>query len=273
MASHGDQTASVLSPSSSAAVSATSSRLNNNGSPVGPIRQDSQGSGSWSTAATPGLVDEDEVDGLLPGVPTGLPLTSAATSSSSPQAKGRRESSSTVRPIVTRPSRDSLGDEEKKNVRFAGPDGAPLSPADTFVSTDSYVAPQGPPPTVIMGDNESADSVDQSKQQQQQHALHSGQASKLPATSPASPPPPSPLKSLPAPTSTSSAPPVKPSNPTPPSAPPSSLLEERGPAQQLDSKQIGTCQKHCKWAISALDYEDLDTARAELRKALMMLGG
>ena len=36
---------------------------------------------------------------------------------------------------------------------------------------------------------------------------------------------------------------------------------------------VARIQKHCKFAISALDYEDVDTARKELREALRMLGG
>lgn len=35
---------------------------------------------------------------------------------------------------------------------------------------------------------------------------------------------------------------------------------------------IETSQKHAKWAISALNYEDIDTAVLELRKALSVLG-
>lgn len=40
----------------------------------------------------------------------------------------------------------------------------------------------------------------------------------------------------------------------------------------LDPMLIGTIQKHAKWAISALNYDDLDTARKELRAALILLG-
>lgn len=40
----------------------------------------------------------------------------------------------------------------------------------------------------------------------------------------------------------------------------------------LDPSVIATIQKHAKWAISALNYDDLDTARKELRLALELLG-
>lgn len=36
---------------------------------------------------------------------------------------------------------------------------------------------------------------------------------------------------------------------------------------------IANVQKHARWAISALNYEDVETARKELRLALAMLGG
>jgi vacuolar protein sorting-associated protein VTA1 len=36
---------------------------------------------------------------------------------------------------------------------------------------------------------------------------------------------------------------------------------------------IAKTQKHCRFAISALDYEDVVQARKELRAALAVLGG
>ncbi|EKM48512.1 uncharacterized protein PHACADRAFT_132349 [Phanerochaete carnosa HHB-10118-sp] len=44
-------------------------------------------------------------------------------------------------------------------------------------------------------------------------------------------------------------------------------------AEELTPLVVARIQKHCKFAISALDYEDPDTARKELRAALRMLGG
>ncbi|TCD67094.1 hypothetical protein EIP91_000557 [Steccherinum ochraceum] len=44
-------------------------------------------------------------------------------------------------------------------------------------------------------------------------------------------------------------------------------------AVPLTPGRISKVQKHCKYAISALDYEDAETAKAELRKALAELGG
>lgn len=41
----------------------------------------------------------------------------------------------------------------------------------------------------------------------------------------------------------------------------------------LDPTIVASAQKHAKWAISALNYEDVETARLELRKALELIGG
>ncbi|KAI0095044.1 Vta1 like-domain-containing protein [Irpex rosettiformis] len=43
--------------------------------------------------------------------------------------------------------------------------------------------------------------------------------------------------------------------------------------EDLTPQVIARVQKHCKFAISALDYEDAEQARKELRAALGMLGG
>jgi vacuolar protein sorting-associated protein VTA1 len=49
-----------------------------------------------------------------------------------------------------------------------------------------------------------------------------------------------------------------------PSAPPPPPLE-------LTPEIIAKAQKRCRYAISALDYEDAETARKELREALALL--
>jgi hypothetical protein len=47
--------------------------------------------------------------------------------------------------------------------------------------------------------------------------------------------------------------------------------EARTPPETLDPETVAKAQKHAKFAISALNYEDLETARNELRKALEIL--
>ncbi|GAA5902265.1 hypothetical protein JCM6882_000487 [Rhodosporidiobolus microsporus] len=65
-----------------------------------------------------------------------------------------------------------------------------------------------------------------------------------------------------------------PSAPAPPapaaSAPPQAQRREE---ESYDPMTVAKVQKHARWAISALDYEDWETARRELRGALAMLGG
>ena len=45
------------------------------------------------------------------------------------------------------------------------------------------------------------------------------------------------------------------------------------PPPQLTPKQIAQAQKHCRFAISALDYEDFGRARQDLLDALKIIGG
>ncbi|TDL28545.1 DUF605-domain-containing protein [Rickenella mellea] len=48
-------------------------------------------------------------------------------------------------------------------------------------------------------------------------------------------------------------------------------VQTSGPVE-LTASQIAKAQKHCRFAISALDYEDAEQARKELRAALEVLG-
>lgn len=72
-----------------------------------------------------------------------------------------------------------------------------------------------------------------------------------------------------------SAPPL----PPPPSAPymqvppPAPQLLDTSPPPELTPGLIAKAQKHCRFAVSALDYEDAEQARKELRAALAILGG
>lgn len=74
-----------------------------------------------------------------------------------------------------------------------------------------------------------------------------------------------------------SAPPLPPLPPSAPyvqiSAPSAPPLIETSPPAELTPGQIAKTQKHCRFAISALDYEDAEQARKELRAALAILGG
>lgn len=71
----------------------------------------------------------------------------------------------------------------------------------------------------------------------------------------------------------------KPSAPTPDAF--SSAASLQGPDASTTSvtesgmsvSEIAHIQKLCRWASSALDYEDLETARTQLREALALLDG
>ncbi|PPR02697.1 hypothetical protein CVT26_009800 [Gymnopilus dilepis] len=62
--------------------------------------------------------------------------------------------------------------------------------------------------------------------------------------------------------------PIRPTAVNYPGAPP-----VQPPPVDLTPGLIGKIQKHCRFAISALDYEDAEQARKELRTALSLLGG
>lgn len=71
-------------------------------------------------------------------------------------------------------------------------------------------------------------------------------------------------------------PPQYPSQPFPPQPPPQQMLQpepQRLPGNYIrDDEAVLAAQKHAKWAISALNFEDVDTAVSELRIALRALG-
>ncbi|KAJ7619189.1 Vta1 like-domain-containing protein [Mycena polygramma] len=79
-----------------------------------------------------------------------------------------------------------------------------------------------------------------------------------------------------------SAPPLPPHIPTPVVPPPPTFVTPPAllsppppppPEVELTPSVIAKAQKHCRFAISALDYEDAEQARRELRAALAVLGG
>ncbi|KAJ7446490.1 Vta1 like-domain-containing protein [Mycena galericulata] len=80
-----------------------------------------------------------------------------------------------------------------------------------------------------------------------------------------------------------SAPPLPPHVPTPVVPPPPTFVAAPTllsppppppePEVELTPAIIAKAQKHCRFAISALDYEDAEQARRELRAALAVLGG
>nr|ODN90480.1 vacuolar protein sorting-associated protein VTA1 [Cryptococcus depauperatus CBS 7841] len=237
------------------------------------------GSGAWSTVATPGLPDEDDAQ-----LHFDLHKSDGHVSSSS----------------VTPPEGSPPG--ERKNVRFMGPDGAPLSPASTQITISSYTAPPAPPPTDISSPRRSpkpvapvvvgpppgrprGDSSASSRSSgEKHHPIHqldskhsSANAISIPrprrgSTASQRPNVPSSVSVPPAPPPSLASVPARP----PPVQPHSHGLGLTSPTpapKSLSRKDVEQTQKHAKWAISALEFDDYETARSELRKALKLLGG
>ncbi|WVW79331.1 hypothetical protein I302_101299 [Kwoniella bestiolae CBS 10118] len=214
---------------------------------------------------------------------------------------------------MTPPERDSPGD--KKNVRFMGPDGAPLSPASTHITVSSYDAPPPPPPTdlasppgspkatppkVVLqpppqgrprGDSSASSSSRSGGSGSHNTSSHppvNGRPKDNSANVPIGKTQPSSHTTRPPTNSSITVPPPPPpslaSYPMhPPSQPqphglglssPQPQPQSYGPTRtNLSRREVETVQKHAKWAVSAMEFDDYETARNELRKALNMLGG
>ncbi|WWD21159.1 hypothetical protein CI109_105642 [Kwoniella shandongensis] len=224
-------------------------------------------SGAWSTVATPGLPDDDSEELHFDINRPQVVLPSA--------------------PPYTPPEEQrSPGGGEKKNVRFMGPDGAPLSPASTHITVGSYDAPPPPPPTDFASPSTSPKP---STQPLSRPRGDSGASKRSDSTSASATTIPRPNA---APSITRSIPSIPPSINVPPPPPPSlASYPPPGPTStqglgltspppppppvknSFTRKEVEQTQKHAKWAISALEFDDYETARNELRKALNVLGG
>lgn len=85
------------------------------------------------------------------------------------------------------------------------------------------------------------------------------------------PPPPAPQEPS-APPAWSAPPPVVPAAPAPVLTSAPAPAPAPVPTTTMHHKDLNQAQKHAKWAISALNFEDVPTAVQELRNALAMLG-
>lgn len=164
-------------------------------------------------------------------------------------------------PTTTTTGSNFLGFPNSSSVGPSGmisPGGRPLP---TPPPRDGLPLPPGPPSGFLS---------------QQQRSLSPGPTSSqphrnqtLPPTSPNPSAPPQQQHTLSHPPSLPSAPAIA---PIPvPSAPPA--VDEASLPETLDPKDQAKAQKLCKFAASALDYDDLDTARRQLREALEILEG
>ncbi|KAF9535674.1 Vta1 like-domain-containing protein [Crepidotus variabilis] len=235
---------------------------------------------SWSNAATPGT---DVPDAFITSTPHTRKRTGSSASRSS-HKRDRSGSSSHTIDAFSGAARGSLkkaawtneeleiipssspkkssfksgSPDSDKRVRFSPPvDGVPppaapsppKSGSPSYTGPESiYAPPQVSPPTSVSPSN----SLNGFPSIISPPPSASSPGAYIYAQSP--PPQVSPTRNVYA-----SAPPLPP--PPPPAAP-----------FELTPKITSETQKHCRYAISALDYEDVATAKKELRAALRLLG-
>lgn len=262
--------------------------------PLG-LHVDRETPGMWSNVATPGIPDNEDIDYATTTESredvnhalsdrSNWPLTDLAWQNGD---KLEAIKNIEVKPI----SWQATTGRVVKRVHFTPSvkggssasssidDGSP--PASLRGESPGFYAPSLPtveeaPQAIFEGDDDAKDVLDEKALPNIPHQLTPSETvSSLP-----SPPVsvPSPLLShLPQvtplhPTSslyTITPPPLQPSSPEPATR---ASVRSRSSPEELTTIQISRIQKHCRFAISALDYEDPETARRELRAALDMLG-
>ncbi|KAH9951036.1 Vta1 like-domain-containing protein [Amylocystis lapponica] len=228
--------------------------------------------GSWSTAATPGTPGRFAVDEDSPPS-SGTHPSYTRKAFVGEELEGREEEDETTPPgSATYFADDEYG--AKKAVRFSpSVDGVPEEPSSPSVPdvviSNADVPPSAAPETGLpagfvpdfIGPEPSAPPLPD---------LPAGFVPISPPTpypphSPSAPLPPSPIP----PPAPAHAPYVSQQVRSPPALEPATIT----PAPELTPVMITRVQKHCRFAISSLDYEDAEQARKELRAALQILGG
>ncbi|UNI22969.1 hypothetical protein JDV02_008811 [Purpureocillium takamizusanense] len=161
---------------------------------------------------------------------------------------------------------EDVPDDEPAAVPTSLPDEPPMPPPQ--VQDEGYFpAPPPPPPVVPSHPSAPAEpfvpspmSASPSPATQIPPQPSPQIPTKLPSRF--APPPPAPQEPSAPPPAWSAPPPVAPTAPAPAPV----------PATTMHHKDLNQAQKHAKWAISALNFEDVPTAVQELRNALAMLG-
>jgi vacuolar protein sorting-associated protein VTA1 len=258
--------------------------------------------GSWSTAATPGSGSTPQENMDTPQSPTmqkgkGKERSGSGSSSGSghgglllkPDGLGNVNSASHI--AASNLSRPGSNENGKKSVHFtpsvgglSSTDGTPpVSPTHPSGTPHApWNAPSGPVPYhgtdlplgFVPGPNQPTftPGAYQPPFHESPQPPHGG----LHASAPPLPPAPGGIYG--------SAPPLPPHTPTPVVPPPPTFVTPPTllspppppppePEVELTPIVIAKAQKHCRFAISALDYEDAEQARRELRAALAVLGG
>lgn len=134
-------------------------------------------------------------------------------------------------------------------------------------TTREYVPPVPPPPTILPSISPPRGSPPQTRARGpsiSSQELPLGFVPSSPVPPPMIPPPPMPTIYVPSSPLRKTLPPPSPT-----------LIPTPLPLNdfQLTPTIIAKTQKHCRFAISSLDYEDAEQARKELRAALALLGG
>lgn len=159
--------------------------------------------------------------------------------------------------------------------------------ADIMKALREGRVPTPGPPGGIEQEEEEEQEIQQQQQQQQDEQQSFDQQEDVPPPSISEfPSPPSnftaPLPQTPQPPkadTTSDASPVTPVSSRPPvvvvqqqPAPVAAIPQISTPVNTVSPTSIATAQKNAKWAISALDYDDIKTARLQLLSALNEIG-
>lgn len=211
------------------------------GWPVSPSRFDSDpwSPGNWSTVATPGTADHRTFD-LPISPPSGDQDPRRVTVSDELEGLPEQPAS---------PDISLLGDPHiRRPTDLPARQGSPQLPSQP--PEPESIPPSGAIPTHI--ETYTIPPIDPADNASPQPPIQSYQQISPPIRAPTQPPPPQVIRNV--------APP-----PPPPAAP--------IPPPQLTPKQITQAQKHCRYAISALDYEDFERARKDLLEALKIIGG
>ena len=210
-------------------------------------------SGQWSTTATPGY-DLAHEHGLEPSISRtawvssemeGVPSDEETKRDPRLNAKRPREKSprkvqflnntETITPPSSSPPRVYAAQQRASSTSPPrGRSDRSISPQDTVTDLPPGFVPSGPPIPPSVGEYTPVFGTD---------------------SLPSVPPPPSPTMLF------ASSPPM--SHPSMHTSPPF----------ELTPSIIAKAQKHCRFAVSSLDYEDVEQARKELRTALGLLGG
>ncbi|KAJ7492463.1 Vta1 like-domain-containing protein [Mycena latifolia] len=243
--------------------------------------------GSWSTAATPGTggTPQEPIDDgpLSPTLQKGKVGTAVFYSSlQNSEISLVSEHSASHLALASDTSRPGSNESGKKSVHFtpsvvgglSSTDGTPPA-SPTYHSGAAHLANtpwQGPTGSVPVDLPLGFVPDHQPPFRESPQPPYGGIYASAP------PPPPAPGGIY------GSAPPLPPHAPTPVVPPPPTFITPPAllspppppppePEVELTPTVIAKAQKHCRFAISALDYEDAEQARRELRAALAVLGG